>query len=258
MRIFRAASVAGLVVAVVLVGTGMSAQAQQAEAPLPVPLETPVAKASYAIGRQFGNQISQNGLQGELLDVPALLQGVQDALTGQELRVPPEAIDEAMQELQRQLQQKMLAAGEKNKAEGPKFLKKYQGMEGVKKTASGLCYRVLKAGNGPKPKETDFVKTHYRGRLVDGTVFDSSYEGNEPAIFQVQEVIPGWTEALKMMKVGEKWEIAVPSELAYGESGRPPKIGPHSVLVFEIELLGIEKPLLPPGAAPGAEPTQKK
>jgi len=250
---FRAARAIGLVVAVLCAGHPFFIHAQEADATLPVPLETPVAKSSYAIGHQFGSQITRSGLQGEMIDMAALLQGVQDAVTGQDLRVPPEQIEEAMKELQRQMEQKMVALGDKNKAEGPKFLKKYQGLEGVKKTASGLSYRVLKAGNGPKPKETDYVKTHYRGRLVDGTEFDSSYSTNEPAVFQVREVIPGWTEALLLMKVGDKWEVAVPSELAYGQDGRPPKIGPHSVLVFEIELLGIEKPLPAPGAGPAGK-----
>ena len=134
----------------------------------------------------------------------------------------------------------MEVLGEKNRREGPAFLKKYQAMDGVKLLPGGPLYRVLKSGSGPSPTRTDVVRTHYRGRFVDGSEFDSSYERGEPAVFPVEGVIQGWTEALLQMKVGDRWQIVMPSEMAYGKQGSPPVIGPDAVLVFEIELLGIE------------------
>ena len=122
-----------------------------------------------------------------------------------------------------------------------RFLAENAKREGVKTTESGLQYKVLKSGAGKSPKATDTVKTHYHGTLIDGTVFDSSVQRNEPAVFGVGEVIRGWTEALQRMKVGDKWRLVVPPELAYGPQGAPPDIGPNAVLVFEVELLGIEK-----------------
>jgi len=130
---------------------------------------------------------------------------------------------------------------EKNKAAGQAFLEENKKKEGVMVTESGLQYEVLKGADGPKPKESDTVKVDYIGTLVDGTEFDSSIKRGEPAVFGVGQVIPGWSEALQMMEVGSKYRVVIPSELAYGEAGAPPVIEPNSVLVFEIDLLGIEE-----------------
>jgi len=222
----------------------------QTDAPLPAPLETAEAKAAYGIGRQIGRDLSRGGFDTQTLDLQSLLLGIQDSIDSKESRVSQEqfqaAIIQVQQVAQQKMQQKMSAVAEKNRQDGPKFIAKYKALDGVKSTASGLLYKVLKEGTGPSPSETDVVKTHYRGRLVDGTEFDSSYKRNEPAAFPVNQVIAGWTEALKMMKVGDKWQLVLPAELAYGTQGSPPEIGPDAVLIFDIELLEI----LPP-AAPG-------
>jgi FKBP-type peptidyl-prolyl cis-trans isomerase len=134
------------------------------------------------------------------------------------------------------------SAGDKNKKEGEAYLAANAKKPGVKTTESGLQYKVLKAGDGATPKKTDTVRVHYHGTLTDGTVFDSSVERKQPAEFPVNRVIPGWTEALQLMKVGDKWQVTIPSDLAYGEQGTPGgPIGPNSVLVFEVELLDIVK-----------------
>jgi FKBP-type peptidyl-prolyl cis-trans isomerase FklB len=131
--------------------------------------------------------------------------------------------------------------GEKNAKEGEAFLASNAKKEGVKTTASGLQYKVIKSGTGKTPKATDTVKVHYHGTLVDGSVFDSSVQRGEPATFPVDQVIPGWTEVLQLMKEGDKWQVYIPGKLAYGERSPSPKIGPNSTLVFDVELLSIEK-----------------
>jgi FKBP-type peptidyl-prolyl cis-trans isomerase len=215
---------------------------------LPTPgLQTPQAQASYGIGRQIGSDLARGGLEGDLLDIAALLSGIQDALGNKESQISQEQWQAAMGQIQQlaqdRMQQKMQAAAEKNRQLGPKFLQKYKASEGVKQTPSGLLYKVIKQGTGPSPQKTDVVRTHYLGRFVDGKEFDSTYKRNQPAEFPLDQVIPGWTEALQMMKVGDRWQLVLPPNLAYGEQGNPPAIGPDAVLVFDIELLAI----LPPG-----------
>ena len=134
---------------------------------------------------------------------------------------------------------KAKVAGDKNLKEGETFLAENAKKDGVKSTASGLQYKVLKSGSGATPKSSDEVKVHYHGKLIDGTVFDSSVDRGEPVTFPVTGVIPGWVEALQLMKVGDKWQIYLPSKLAYGAQGAGGKIGPNAVLVFDVELLGI-------------------
>jgi len=235
------------VVVVCFVVTRM-AWAQPADA-LPTPLETPQSQASYGIGRQIARDLAQGGLDGDLLDVDALALGIRDALGNTESRITQEqfqaAVGQVQQTAQQRMQQKMKGLADRNRRDGPEFLSKYKALDGVKATESGLLYKVVKQGDGPTPTATDTVKTHYRGRLVDGTEFDSSYKSGNPAVFPVTGVIPGWTEALQMMKVGDRWQIVLPANLAYGPQGSPPVIGPDAVLIFDIELLGIEK-----GAAP--------
>jgi FKBP-type peptidyl-prolyl cis-trans isomerase len=230
-------------IVVALSGVLPAQEAPKPQKPTTAPLTTPQSQACYGIGRQIGFDLGKGGLDGDLLDVNALLLGIQDALSQTESRVSQEqfqaAIGQVQQVAQQRMQQKMQAAAELNRREGPKFLERYKATEGVKQTASGLLYKVLKAGSGPSPKASDIVRTHYRGRLIDGSEFDSSYKRNEPAQFPVDGVIPGWTEALQMMKVGDRWQMAIPPELAYGTDGSPPVIGPDAVLIFDIELLGI-------------------
>jgi FKBP-type peptidyl-prolyl cis-trans isomerase len=251
-----------LVFFVALPGWALAQAPAPAQAPATPPLQAIPSQASYGIGRQIGQQIggqlSRSGLEGDLVDMSALLLGIQDALSGGESRITQAQFEAAMGQVEatarQRMQQKMQASAERNRRDGPKFLEKYKALEGVQQTASGLLYKALTRGNGPSPKPTDIVRTHYRGRLVDGTEFDSSYKRNEPALFPVNQVIPGWTEALQMMKVGDRWQLVVPPELAYGEQGSPPVIGPHAVLIFDIELLAIEQP---EEGLPGADQPQR-
>jgi FKBP-type peptidyl-prolyl cis-trans isomerase FklB len=222
---------------------------------LPTPLQTPRAQASYGIGIQMGQNLLQNEFDGDLLDLEALFAGIRDGVGGQEPRVTQEQFQAAMGQIQQlaqaKMQKKMEQLGEKNRREGPVFIKRFQAMDGVKSLPSGVLYRVLQAGNGPTPTRGDVVRTHYRGRLVDGTEFDSSFDG-EPAVFALDQVIQGWSDTLLQMKVGDRWQVVIPSELAYGKNGSPPVIGPDAVLLFEIELLGIE----PRQSGDSASPTQ--
>ncbi len=199
-------------------------------------------KASYSIGINLGSQLSRTK---DDIDLDSVILGVQDAFAGEKPRLTMEEIQQVMQEFQAQMQQKqmekMAAISKQNKEEGKAYLAKNKTKKGVKTLESGLQYRVIKAGKGESPKASDTVVTHYRGNLINGQVFDSSYKRGEPATFPVNGVIPGWTEALQKMKVGGKWELVIPAELAYGSQGAGQIIGPDSVLIFEIELLEIKK-----------------
>ncbi|TWT34265.1 FKBP-type peptidyl-prolyl cis-trans isomerase [Blastopirellula retiformator] len=199
-------------------------------------LKTVMEKASYVIGRKFGTDI-KTGLPN--VDAKALLKGVTDALEGKESELTDEQIQATMAEFQKVMvaeQQKMANA---DKKKGADFLAENAKKPNVKTTKSGLQYIVEKEGTGASPKPTDDVVCHYKGELIDGTVFDSSYDRGEPARFPVNRVIPGWTEALQLMKAGGKWKLFIPSDLAYGENGSPGAIPPNSVLVFDIELLEV-------------------
>jgi len=202
-------------------------------------LNTDKKKLSYAIGQQIGTQVARQ-IKGSGVDIDAavLAQSIQDAIAGKKSKLTPEQMQAAMTKANEVAQAKMEVAGKENKAKGEKFLAENKTKAGVKTTASGLQYQVIKEGTGASPKETDTVKVHYRGTLIDGTQFDSSYDRNEPAQFPLNQVIKGWTEGLQLMKVGGKMKLFVPSELAYGVSGRP-GIPPNSVLVFDVELLEI-------------------
>jgi FKBP-type peptidyl-prolyl cis-trans isomerase len=197
--------------------------------------------ASYGIGMRTGRSIKTDGVG---IDLDAFVQGIRDGAEAAKPKYTEEQILAAIEIFKKSVQAKkeqgQQAIGEKNKAEGKAFLAKNKAKDGVKSRPSGLQYEVLKSGKGTSPKATDTVKVHYEGTLLDGTVFDSSIERNEPAVFPVNRVIPGWTEAMQLMKVGDKWRLVVPSELAYGERGAGGDIGPNAVLVFEVELLGIE------------------
>jgi FKBP-type peptidyl-prolyl cis-trans isomerase FklB len=201
-------------------------------------------KISYAIGLSVGQNMKRDDLGSEV-DPAVILKGLQDGLSGAKPAYSDADMRTAMMGLQARVMEKRQNAAkvsvEKNKKEGETFLAANAKKEGVKSTASGLQYKVLKEGTGETPKATDRVKTHYKGTLIDGTEFDSSIARNEPAVFPVNGVIKGWTEALQLMKVGSKYELAIPSELAYGADGAGDKIGPNATLVFEVELLSIEK-----------------
>lgn len=200
-------------------------------------LATTAEQGGYAIGLSIGRQLLGEGLD---VDTDALAQGVKDALTKTDPRLTDQQLGAAMRALQQVAAAKRKALGEKNKAEGVAFLETNKKKRGVVTLESGLQYEVIKSGNGDSPKSTDRVRTHYHGTLLDGTVFDSSVERDEPITFAVGGVIRGWTEALQLMKVGDKWRLYVPAELAYSNRGSGPDIGPHATLIFEVELLGIE------------------
>jgi FKBP-type peptidyl-prolyl cis-trans isomerase FklB len=192
---------------------------------------TNVPVYSYAIGLEIGNNFKADEVQ---LDYDSLLAGIKDAITGAK---PKYDQDTCMKALQQLGQAKAGAAVAQNK----KFLEENKKAEGVTTLPSGLQYKVLKSGDGATPGPEDTVRTHYKGTLIDGTVFDSSYDRGEPAEFPVGGVIKGWTEALQKMKVGDKWQLVIPSELAYGEAGAGGVIPPGATLVFEIELLDVKK-----------------
>lgn len=204
-------------------------------------LETQKDKVSYGIGLDIGTSFKRQSLD---LDPKALGAGIADALLGREPRLSKEEIDKVLNAFQQEMRAKAEAGkkqiADKNQKEGEAFLAQNKEKEGVITLPSGLQYKVVKAGSGKMPKPTDTVKTNYQGTLIDGTEFDSSYKRGEPSSFPVNGVIKGWTEALQLMKVGSKWELYVPSNLAYGPRGAGQMIGPNAALIFEIELLGIE------------------
>lgn len=204
-------------------------------------LETLEQKASYSFGVDFAKRLKQQGID---LDISALNRGIKDQASGNTLALEAGEMTQVKAEYTEQLraklvqEQQQLAA--KNLEAGKQFLAENAKKEGVVTTASGLQYKVISSGDGKMPKAEDTVTTHYRGTLIDGREFDSSYSRDQPASFPVKGVIKGWTEALQLMKVGDKWELYIPSELAYGEAQRSELIQPNSTLVFELELLGIK------------------
>lgn len=204
----------------------------------PFSLESDDAKTSYSIGYQIGGDFQRQGLS---LDADALVAGLRDALAGGEARLSEEermAMVTALQgRMQAAAQARREAEAQKNLAAAKAFLAENAAKDGVTTLASGLQYKVLTEGSGPKPAATATVTVHYRGRLIDGTEFDSSYSRNEPATFPLEGVIPGWTEGLQLMGEGAKWELYVPPDLGYGERGAGSRIPPHSALIFEVELL---------------------
>ena len=198
--------------------------------------DTIEAQASYGIGLQVGQQLSESGLQGLLPE--ALVAGIADALAGKQPAVPVDVVHRALREIHERAdavrRERFAAMAE----EGVKYLDENREREGVN-SESGLQFRVIKQGEGAIPARTDRVRVHYTGKLTDGSVFDSSVARGEPAEFPVNGVIPGWIEALTLMPVGSKWELTIPQNLAYGERGAGASIPPFSTLVFEVELLEI-------------------
>ncbi len=199
-------------------------------------------KISYIIGMDIGRNLQKGSID---FDPDILAKGIKDALSGGKPLLTEQEIRETTAVFQKELMAKQEEVarklGEKNKKEGEAFLAENKKKEGVKTLPSGLQYKVIKEGTGKKPKVADTVTTHYRGTLIDGTEFDSSYRRGKPASFPVNGVIPGWTEALQLMGEGAKWQLFVPPNLAYGERGAGRDIGPNATLIFEIELISIQE-----------------
>ena len=193
--------------------------------------------ASYGIGMQMGQQLA-SAFEG--VSLKAGLAGIQHAFEGKEPQVNPEEINSAFQIIQQQLKEQEAGKADTYAADGIAFLEQNATRSEVTVTESGLQYEVMTSGDGEKPSSTSTVSTHYRGTLIDGTEFDSSYSRNQPTEFPVNGVIAGWTEALQLMTVGSKWKLFIPYQLAYGEQGAGGAIGPYQALVFEIELLEIK------------------
>lgn len=194
-------------------------------------------QVSYGIGRQMAEQLLSQPFPGMAID--SVLEGLTDVLNGQESAIPMQVLEAAFRDLSAQLQAGQAAQAGELAAEGLAFLQENAQREGVNVTASGMQYEILQDGLGPKPSAHSTVRTHYHGTLIDGTVFDSSYQRGEPAEFPVNGVIAGWTEALQMMGVGSKWRLYLPHELAYGERGAGSAIAPYSTLIFDVELMDI-------------------
>jgi len=216
------------------------AWAQGTSKPGPAGLTSQKERISYSIGLDFGRRLKSQEIE---VDVDKLALGVRDAvadrqqLTDQEMH---EALTALREELRANQAARQKTLGERNLKEGKAFLAANKKKSGVQTTASGLQYKVIKAGDGKRPQATDTVTAHYRGTLIDGTEFDSSYARGQPASFPLNRVIPGWTEALQLMRPGAKWQVFIPADLAYGERGAGAKIGPHATLIFEIELIAIK------------------
>ena len=211
------------------------------------PLKDSKDKVSYSIGLNIGFNLKKQNVS---INPDTFVLGLKDALAGKP-QMTDEQVKETMTAFEKEMIDKQKAAGVKNGADGEKFHAENKKKEGVKTTASGLQYKVVKEGSGAQPKEKDTVMANYRGTLIDGTEFDSSYKRGQPATFPVSGVIKGWTEALQMMKVGSKYQLFIPAKLAYGERAIGPDIGPNSTLIFEVELLEV-KPA--PGANPSSSP----
>jgi FKBP-type peptidyl-prolyl cis-trans isomerase len=198
-------------------------------------------KVSYSIGVKIGNDLKNLPVG---VNVDLLAKGIRDVFSETKPLMTEQEILETMAVLQKEItvmqQEQVKVLGEKNKKEGEAFLAKNKGMEGVITLPSGLQYKVLKAGTGKTPTDTDTVTVHYRGTLIDGTEFDSSYRLGQAPTLVVNRVIPGWTEALKLMKEGAKWQLIIPPNLAFGDRGAGNQIGPNAVLIFEVELISIQ------------------
>lgn len=205
-----------------------------------VPLKTEEAKVGYLLGLQFGANLKGQGLK---VDLEALKMGLDDGTNGADPKISQAEAQKIMTRFRQTMMAKMKEMQSKvasdNLATGKRFLAANKKKPGVKQTSTGLQYKVIKKGSGAKPSADAKVKVHYEGRLITGQVFDSSYKRGEPATFPLNGVIPGWTEALTMMKPGAKWQIYVPAALAYGERGMGQTIPPNSVLVFDVELLEV-------------------
>jgi FKBP-type peptidyl-prolyl cis-trans isomerase FklB len=224
--------------------TTASATPKKPATATPAALTTKKEKFSYALGMNIGT-----GLGGQLkkqsveVDWNLVAQGIKDVAAGSKTRLTQEeaqaVVTEMQNEVRKEQQGKMQEAAAKNKTEGEAFLTANKSKEGIVALPDGLQYKILTEGKGPKPSATDSVVCNYRGTLINGTEFDSSYKRGQPATFAVGQVIKGWTEALQLMPVGSKWQLYIPSNLAYGERGAGADIGPDATLIFEVELVSI-------------------
>ena len=203
-----------------------------------VELSSEKAKLGYTVGAQIASDLMRGGLKEEI-DIEAFLAAQSDILSGAEPQMSPEDMQAAQQAFQLKQQQAYAAVLAENKAKGVAYLEENKSKKGVKTTDSGLQYEVLVEGKGDQPTAESTVNVHYKGSLIDGTTFDSSYDRNQPADFPVAGVIPGFSEGLQLMKAGAKYKFTIPSEIAYGEQG-PASIGPNQVLIFEVELIGVK------------------
>lgn len=211
-------------------------------------------KASYAIGLNIGRNFKKQNVD---LNPDALVIGLKDALSGKKPALSETEERDAMNNLQKEAMEKQKAMADKNAAEGKKFLEENKKKDGVKTTASGLQYKVMKEGTGAQPKAVDTVTVDYKGTLIDGTEFDSSYKRGQPATFPLNGVIKGWTEGLQLMKTGGKYQFFIPADLAYGQRQMGPDIPPNSTLIFEVELKSVEPPAAGASPAPATSPTPK-
>ena len=231
--------------------------ATAAKSASPLALKTQKDKFSYSLGMKMGENLHKQSVP---VDPAILARGLRDGLAGGKTLLTDEeaqaAINEVQNDVRKKQQEKMQEAGAANKKDGEAFLAVNKGKEGVVTLPSGLQYKILKEGTGPKPAATDTVVCNYRGTLVNGTEFDSSYKRGQPASFPVTGVIKGWTEALQLMPVGSKWQLFIPSDLAYGEPGRS-GIEPNSTLIFEVELLSIEDKSKEKAPEQGKDPDKK-
>jgi FKBP-type peptidyl-prolyl cis-trans isomerase len=230
-----------LVIVLILSGFGIVISGEGKDSPQEE-LKTVTEKTSYALGMEIGSYLKDLPIE---INVATFIQGIEDTFKGAKLRLTEKEADQVKLELRKTIESanagKQQVGAENNKKEGQMFLEENKTKKGVITTASGLQYMVLTAGTGTKPKATDMVCVHYRGTLINGTEFDSSYKRGEPATFPLNRVIPGWTEALQLMPVGSKYRLFIPSNLAYGERGSGKLIGPNSTLIFEVELLEIKE-----------------
>lgn len=206
-------------------------------------LSTDVQKLSYSIGVDLGKNIKKQGID---IEVPALSKGIQDAMSGTALQMTDEEMKDTLMKFQKDLMTKRAAQYEKlsgeNKSKGEAFLNANRLKAGVVALNSGLQYKIVTAGTGPKPQKDDMVTVEYTGKLINGDVFDSTEKAGKPASFRLSEVIPGWTEALQLMPVGSTWELYVPANLAYGARNVGGMIGPNETLIFTVHLISIDKP----------------
>jgi FKBP-type peptidyl-prolyl cis-trans isomerase FklB len=211
------------------------------QAPKEVTIKSEKDKVSYGIGVSVAKNFKKQGIE---VDLDLMVKGLKDEFSGANLLVSDEEMNKVLTAYQTELRQKAMeakkTAAENNRKEGEAFLVENKKKEGVVTLPSGLQYKVLKAGTGKKPGPEDMVEVHYRGALINGSEFDSSHKGGKPIMFKVTGVIPGWTEALKLMPAGSKWQLFIPSHLAYGERGSGALIGPNSTLIFEVELLAVK------------------
>ena len=236
-----------LTVLVFSFGTCLSTCYSQEDAaattPAPIVPANEVIKdpSSYAIGLNVGGNLSKSRISDKDLDIKDFMLGVMDALERKKPRVSQLQFETAMTAFQARMQKKLLEIAKKNLEKGNAYLEENKKKDGVQVTKSGLQYLVLKSGNGKSPAVTDAVVVQFEGKLIDGTIFDSTLKKGKPETLSLQEIVPGMTEALQRMKVGDKWLLTIPANLGFGEDGADPAIGPNEVLIFDMELLEVTK-----------------